>query len=266
MKKVNQNIVTKIKVPIAGNQLLKKAIANVNNNPEILTLWKVVNVNAVDRLGMSDHGPVHVQIVANISVKFVRMLVSNGIEMSITKNYKLSSEYAELVVFLASILHDLGMTISRKDHEAYSLFLANNILHKIVDFLPIEERTIVISEVLHAIISHRKDGKTLTLEAGIVRVADALDMSKGRSRIVYELEKLDIYSVSAAAIEKVDIEKGKEKPIQLNIMMNNSAGIFQLDELLKNKIVGSGIEKYISVYAYINQKTEKKLLKEYQIQ
>ncbi len=265
MKQLNSNTNIKINVPDNGNILLKKAIKNINNNQELLTLWKVINVNAVDRLGMSDHGPVHFQIVANIAVKFVRILVSQKVDMSITKNYKLSDKYAELVVFLASALHDLGMTISRKDHESYSLFLANNLLHQIIDFLPIDEKTIVTSEVLHAIISHRSDGKPLTLEAGIVRVADALDMSKGRSRIVYELEKLDIYSVSAAAIDKVDIKEGEDKPIQLDILMNNSAGIFQLDELLKKKIIGSGIEKYIDVHAYINQKTEKGLIKEYYI-
>jgi len=267
MNQTNQilSTVNKIHVPTNGNVFLEKAIENINNNQEIATLWKVINVNAVDRLGMSDHGPVHFQIVANISVKFVRMLVDTGVEMSITKNYKLSSQHAELVVFLASVLHDLGMTISRKDHETYSLFLANNLLHQIIDFLPIDEKTIVTSEVLHAIISHRSDGKPLTLEAGIVRVADALDMSEGRSRIVYKLEKLDIYSVSAAAIDKVNIKEGTDKPIQLDILMNNSAGIFQLDELLKKKIMGSGIEKYLDVHAYINQKTEKRLIKEYRI-
>lgn len=267
MNQTNQTLptVNKIHVPSNGNVLLEKAIENINNNQEIAALWKIINVNAVDRLGMSDHGPVHFQIVGNISVKFVRMLVDTGVEMSITKNYKLSSQHAELVVFLASVLHDLGMTISRKDHETYSLFLANNLLHQIIDFLPVDEKTIVTSEVLHAIISHRSDGKPLTLEAGIVRVADALDMSEGRSRIVYKLEKLDIYSVSAAAIDKVNIKEGTDKPIQLDILMNNSAGIFQLDELLKKKIMGSGIEKYLDVHAYINQKTEKRLIKEYRI-
>lgn len=265
MKQLNPKPIIKIHVPDNGNIFLKKIIKNINSNEELLTLWKVININAVDRLGMSDHGPVHSQIVTNISVKLVRMLVSNKVKMSVTKNYNLSSDYAELIVFLAGALHDLGMTISRKDHESYSLFLANNLLHQIIDFLPVDEKTIVISETLHAIISHRSDGKPLTLEAGVVRVADALDMSKGRSRIAYESEKIDIYSVSAAAIEKVDIEEGKEKPIQLNILMNNSAGIFQLDELLKKKIIGSGIETYIDVHAYINQKTEKRLLKEYRI-
>jgi metal-dependent HD superfamily phosphatase/phosphodiesterase len=147
-QKTNPNL---IHVPTNDNKILEQAIENINNNQEILTLWRVINVNAVDRLGMSDHGPTHFQIVSNIGVKFVRMLVETGVEMSVTKNYKLSSEYAELIVFLASVLHDLGMSISRKDHETYSLFLANNLLHQIVDFLPIEERTIVISETLHAI-------------------------------------------------------------------------------------------------------------------
>jgi len=266
MKSDNQkNTANLIHIPLNGNYLLEKAIDNVNHHQELLTLWKIININAVDRLGMSDHGPIHFQIVSNISVKFVRILVDSGIDMSITKNYQLSPQYAELVVFLASVLHDLGMTISRKDHETYSLFLANNLLHQIIDFLPDDEKTIVISEVLHAIISHRSDGKPITLEAGIVRVADALDMSEGRSRIVYEQEKIDIYSVSAAAINKVNIKQGSNKPIELDILMNNSAGIFQIDELLKKKIIGSGIEKYIDVHAYISQETEKQLIKEYRI-
>ncbi|OGG26221.1 phosphohydrolase [Candidatus Gottesmanbacteria bacterium RIFCSPLOWO2_01_FULL_39_12b] len=253
----------KIHVPSENNPLMEKALEAVNDNMEIATLWKIINVNAIERLGMTDHGPVHFQIVSNIAVKFVRMLVKSGLKMSITENYDLSDKYAELVVLLAGLFHDLGMSINRDGHEEFSLILSNNLLHQILDFLPVEEKTIVISETLHAIISHRSGGTPVTIEAGIVRVADALDMSKGRSRIPYESGKVDIHSVSAAAIDNVEITKGSEKPIQLNITMNNSAGIFQLDELLKKKIVGSGIEKYISVRAFIDQKTEKKLLKEY---
>lgn len=254
-----------INVPSEDNQLIQKALEAVNNNHEITTLWKVVNVNSIDRLGMTDHGPVHFQIVANIAVKFVRMLVKKGIKMSITENFELTDKYAELVVLLASLFHDLGMSINREGHEELSLFLANDLLHKILAFLPVEERTIVTSEVLHAIFSHRSGGKPITIEAGIVRVADALDMTKGRSRIPYEAGQVGIHSISAAAVEKIEIKDGKEKPIQLNITLNNSAGLFQLDELLKKKINGSGIEKYVSVRAFIDQKTEKKLLKEYTI-
>jgi metal-dependent HD superfamily phosphatase/phosphodiesterase len=255
-----------IHVPIAGNDLLKQALERINRDVEIKTLWRVINVNAIDRLHMSDHGPVHFQIVANIALKFTRMLRQKGIPMSVSANYELDERYAELVVLLASLFHDLGMSISREGHEEFSLFLANSLLHRILDFLPLEERTIVISETLHAIIAHRSGGEPYTLEAGIVRVADALDMSQGRSRIPYETGSVDIYSISAAAVDKVEIRLGEEKPIQINILMNNSAGLFQVDELLKRKLRGSGLERYVSVKAYIERVEEKNLLKEFNIQ
>ena len=254
-----------INVPIHGNKILEKVLDIINENQEVHTLWTVININAIDRLGMSDHGPVHFQIVANIALRLGRILQKKDVEMSITKYFGLSSDYAELVILLASLFHDLGMSINREGHEEFSLFLANNLLHQILEFMPVEERTIVTSEVLHAIIAHRSDGKPYTIEAGIVRVADALDISQGRSRIPYEAGYVDIYSVSAAAIDKVEIEEGEEIPIQINILMNNSAGLFQVDELLKKKLLGSGIEKYIKIRAYIERRKEKKLIKEFEI-
>ena len=65
----------------------------------------------------------------------------------------------------------------------------------------------IVSEVLGAIISHREYGQPLTLEAGIVRVADALDMAKGRSRIPFERGRVSMHSLSAAAIEDVEITR-----------------------------------------------------------
>ena len=157
------------------------------------------------------------------------------------------------------------MSINREGHEEFSLFLANNYLEKVLDFLPIEEKIIVCSETLHAIISHRSKGTPLTVEAGIVRVADALDMSHGRSRISYSIGNIDIHSLSVAAIDNVEIKQGSDKPIDIVISMNNSAGLFQVDELLKSKLKGSGVEKYIAVRAIIEGETEKKLLKEFSI-
>ena len=254
-----------IHVPARTNTLLEKALAVINGDVEIKTLWRVLNVNAIDRLEMTDHGPVHFQIVSNIAIRLARILVKNQVEMSIVKDYELTNDHAELVILLASLFHDLGMSISREGHEGFSLFLANNILHRILDFLDIEQRTIVTSEVLHAIISHRSGGRPNTVEAGVVRVADALDMSEGRSRIPYQAGKIDIHSVSAAAIDRVEIAEGVDKPIQINIWMNNMAGIFQVDELLKQKLVGSGIERYMIVSAYLNEGTEQKLFKEFEI-
>jgi metal-dependent HD superfamily phosphatase/phosphodiesterase len=179
--------------------------------------------------------------------------------MTISKNFELSYKYAELVILLASLLHDLGMSVNREGHEEFSLFLTDRVLESIIDFLPEEEKVIVKSEALHAIISHRSGGTPYTIEAGIVRVSDALDLSEGRSRIPYEAGNVDIHSVSAAAIDKVEIKEGKEKPVQINIYMNNSAGLFQVDELLKKKLKGSGIEKYVVVKAFVIRETSERI-------
>lgn len=253
-----------IRVPTHAGSLIDKALSVINEDVEIKTLWRITNVNAIDRLEMTDHGPVHFQIVANIATRLARILVKHQVEMSITKNYDLSNDHAELVILLASLFHDLGMSISREGHEGFSLFLTNNLLHRILTFLDVEERTIVTSEVLHAIIAHRSDGRPYTIEAGIVRVADALDMSEGRSRIPYQAGKIDIHSVSAASINRVEIAEGTNKPVQINIYMNNMAGVFQVDELLKDKLNGSGIEKYIIVSAYLNEAEGHKLVKEFE--
>jgi uncharacterized protein len=116
--------------------------------------------------------------------------------------------------------------------------------------------------VLHAIIGHRSGGSPLTLEAGIVRVADALDMAKGRSRIAMgiEGETMSIHSISAAAIEAVHIENGVDKPVRIRIEMSNSAGIFQLDQLFREKLRGSGLESYVEVEAHIESEAEKRLI------
>jgi len=253
-----------IKVPAYHNDLLKQVLQIINDDVEIKTLWRVSNINAIDRLGMTDHGIVHFQIVANIALRLARILEKNKVKMSVSNNYGLSNDHAELIILLASLFHDLGMTISRAGHEEFSLILANSILHRILEFLPVDERTVVISETLHAIIAHRSGGDLYTIEGGIVRVADALDMSQGRSRIPYEAGKMDIHSVSAAAIDKVEILEGEVRPIQINIYMNNIAGIFQVDELLRRKLVGSGIEKYVTVSAYHVEGEEKRLVKEFQ--
>ena len=155
-----------IRVPSRRNTLLEKALALINEDVEIKTLWRVININAIDRLGMTDHGVVHFQIVANIALRLARILNKDQMVMSITQNYGLPYEDAELVILLASLFHDLGMSISREGHEEFSLILANGILHRILDFLPVEERTIVISETLHAIIAHRSGGSTLYDRSG----------------------------------------------------------------------------------------------------
>jgi metal-dependent HD superfamily phosphatase/phosphodiesterase len=255
-----------IRMPTRHNPKLQQIIDRVNGDDELYTLWQVANVNAVQRLGMSDHGPVHVQIVTNIALKLLRLLVDRGVQPNLVINHNLTSEDSEVVVVLASLLHDIGMSIHRIDHEQYSLLLARSKLKELLEGIyDLSTMTILTSESLHAIISHRAGGKPLTLEAGIVRVADALDMAEGRSRIPFQAGKVNIHSVSAASIEEIKIEQGEGKPIRIVAKMSNSAGIFQLDELLKDKLEGSGLEPYIEVEAMIEGEAEKKLIQTFRI-
>ncbi|MGA2910584.1 MAG: HD domain-containing protein [Candidatus Microgenomates bacterium] len=255
----------KISVPIEGNALLEKVVKQINSNREIKTLWKVMNVNATGRLGITDHGATHFQIVSTIGLKIARIFEKKGVSFSVVTDFGLTKDHAEVIIFLASVMHDLGMSIHRRGHEEFSLFLSNNLLHEILGFLPVEERTVVISETLHAIISHRADGEPFTIEAGIVRIADSLDMTKGRSRISYSLGNIDIHSVSHNSIIKVEIEEGVKRAVEIKIVMTNPAGIFQVDDLMKEKLKGGGIENHIGVKAYLIDNGKEKLFKEYNL-
>jgi metal-dependent HD superfamily phosphatase/phosphodiesterase len=209
-----------------------------------------------------DHGPVHVKIVMNIAVRMLRLLVEAGIEPGVVKNYEMEANDAEVVVALAALFHDLGMSIHRADHESYSLFIADAKLREILPqvYAP-RFASIIRADIQHAIISHRSGGKPFTLEAGIVRIADALDMAKGRSRIPFEAGSLSIHSVSAAAVESVSIERGTAKAIAIVIEISNSAGLFQLDQLLLSKLQGSGLEKHLEIKVHVGAE-EKRLLDE----
>jgi len=253
----------KLQVPVEGNKILQEILDKINGSDEIKTLWKVMNVNAIDRLGMSDHGPTHFQIVSNYGIKIARIFEKRDVRFSIVNDFGLTKDYAESVIFLACIMHDLGMSIHREGHEGFSLFIARDMLKDILSFLPTEERIVVASEVLHAIISHRALGKPSTIEAGIVRIADALDMGKGRARITYKRGEINIYSVSDNAIIRVEVTEGEDKPLTIKIVMDNPAGIFQVDDLMKEKIKGSGLEKYIEVAAYIIENGQERLFKEF---
>ena len=142
---------------------------------------------------------------------------------------------------------------------------ARDFMKQILEFMPIEERTVVISESLHAIISHSHGsaGKTSTIEGGIVRIADALDMSKGRSRIPYSMGKIDIHSVSANAIESVIVKEGKDKPVEIRIVMTTEAGVFQVDDFVEEKLEVSGLTKYIEVKSFLKEHGKERTYKNY---
>jgi uncharacterized protein len=257
----------RINVPVRGNRKLRTLIERVNADAQLKAWWHASNVNAVARMEINDHSWVHIQIVTNIALKLLRQLTKHHVQPGLVRDYGMTQDDAEIVVTLGALTHCIGMSINRHGHEDFSLFLAEPKLRELLEGLYDEpERTILVSEVLQAIISHRADGQPLTVEAGIVRVADALDMAKGRSRIGFERGRVSMHSLSAAAIEDVTIGDGEERPILIEIRMNNSSGLFQVDGLLKAKLRGSGLEPYVEVVAHIDTETEQRLVQIYRLE
>jgi metal-dependent HD superfamily phosphatase/phosphodiesterase len=254
-----------VHAPTRGNRRLERFLDAVNADEQVRAWWYMAQLTS-ERLGMSDHSWVHVQVVLNIALRLLRLLVKAGIEPAMVTDHGMRDRDAELVVAGGALLHDVGMSIHRADHEAYSLFLAQDRLQSLLEGCYEQpERTVVISEILHAIIGHRRRGEPYTVEAGVVRVADALDMAQGRSRIPVEGGQYGIHALSAAAIDEVRIEAGEERPVKVEIEMNNSAGIFQVDDLLATKLRGTPLEGHVEVIAQVQGETEKRLLPSFRL-
>ena len=255
----------KVDAPTRGNRKLEAFLAAANADERLKAQWLMQQTFAT-RLGMSDHSWVHVRIVLNIALRLSRLLFKRAVEPAMVRDHLMREHDAEVVIAAGCLLHDTGMSIHRTDHEAYSLFLANERLAALLEGIYDEpERTVVASESLHAVIGHRRRGDPLTPEAGIVRVADALDLAQGRSRVPFEQGRPNIHSLSAVAIDSVEIRAGEEKAVTIEIAMNNSSGIFQVDELLATKLRGSGLEEHVEVVARIDAEHEKRLLPVFRI-
>jgi hypothetical protein len=254
-----------VHAPTRGNRKLERFLEAVNADERVRAWWYMAQVTS-RRLEMSDHSWVHVQVVLNISLRLLRLLAKAGVEPAMVTDHGMKQRDAEVVVAAGSLLHDVGMSIHRADHEAYSLFLVADRLDSLLEGVYSEpERTVVQAEILHAIIGHRRRGEPYTLEGGVVRVADALDMAQGRSRLPIEGGQYGIHALSAAAIDEVRIEAGTERAVSIEVEMNNSAGIFQVDDLLATKLRGTPLEGHVEVIAQVPGETEKRLLPSFRL-
>jgi metal-dependent HD superfamily phosphatase/phosphodiesterase len=255
-----------LNIPFRNNKKLRDLVTRINGDQELWQIWKCANVNAVDRSGISDHGDVHIRIVANAALRIVRLLIKGGVEPSVVRDHGMSVEDAELIVVLAACLHDTGISVQRDHHEKYSLFIGFRKARELLEGIYEEPGlTTMVSETLHAIIAHDANEKCLTIEAGVTKIADATDMTEGRSRIPFESGKVNIHSVSAQAVNSVNIVKGEKKPVCIEISLANSAGIFQIDELLRNKLEYSPLKPFVEVAAKIDGETERRLFESFKI-
>lgn len=232
------------------DERLNDVLGTVLVDDEVQAYLEAQNVNPVARKGYNDHGAKHVEIVRNRALQLYDLLKKAGISFNGAHDQGLAEADEPVIVALAATLHDIGHVVHRDDHTYYSIMLAGDLLDRLLEpFYDVSERVRMKGEILHAILCHHEAEDPLTLEAGVLRVADALDMERGRSRFPYEQGWRGINTISSQAIESVDLLEGNGTPVLVEITMRNAAGVYQVDGLLKDKLEGSGLEETIRIVA-----------------
>ncbi len=245
----------------------KAAVEFMIEDPEIKYLQDYANTVSIKRLNYNDHGPVHMRKVALNAITMANLLTDAGIRINLEAEEWGTREDSMVAMLTAAFLHDIGMTVGREEHERYSAILGVSLLDRIMHHVypdDLRKAVTVKSLALECISGHMGNRRIHSLEAGIVLIADGLDMEKGRSRIPMLIESGshvgDIHKYSAAAIEKVIIEKGGEKPVRIMIEMTESVGLFQIEEVLFVKINSSPMKQYIELFAAVSGEESKRYL------
>ena len=226
----------------------------------IQSIQEYANSVSIKRLTMNDHGPVHMRIAMLNSIAIFKLLVEAGIKPSlVSENFGTEAD-SMVAVMMAAFLHDIGMSIGRQNHNLMSSILVQPHLDRLLsEFYPDKKREVVMRSIItEGIVGHMATQKISSIEAGIVLVSDGCDMIGGRARIPMKIASKkahvgDIHRYSAASITDVQITKGSEKPVRIVIKMSESAGFFQIENVLMPKIMASPIKNYIELYALCNR-------------
>ena len=244
-----------------GEPAVRETFRLLEDDPETQSYLRMANVMAVKRLNYNDHGPVHAKIVAGSALELFS-IVTETVEPSSVANGVCDYEAAKIIVMCGAYLHDVGNSIHRVSHEQNGLILAAPVLERVLSRVYPYDMDLVYrlkSETLHAIYASDDRVPCLSVEAGVVTIADGTDMAEGRSRAPYQGGKNDIHSVSALAIKKVNIERGEPKPVSIKVDMMNPAGIFQIEEILGKKMASSGLSDLVEVTTIMDSREVKTL-------
>lgn len=237
----------------------------LQGNEEIMAIQDYANKVSITRLGLNDHGPVHMRTVCRNALKMLGILHDAGIETNLQKEHAGSFEDSMIAVMIAAFLHDAGMTIGRKDHELYSGIIAFQIITDILrKVMPGDDdvirRTVIRAVAMEGILGHMTTHLIHSIEAGLILIADGCDMTKGRARIALEIAEGDIHKYSANSIEKVHITRGEEHPVKIEVYMKSEVGLFQIEGVLMPKIQSSPAKHLVELYACVEGEKEKRYL------
>ena len=178
----------------------------MNADKQLKGWWHVSNVNAVVRLEINDHSWVHIQIVANIALKLLRQLTKHrrrAVARRATTGMQARGRRGRRRARRAAALHrDVDPPAratrtgasSSPSRSSASCSTASTTSPSAPWSSP---RCCRRSRATAPTASRSRS------RPGILRVADALDMAKGRSRIPFERGHVSMHSLSAAAIDEV---------------------------------------------------------------
>lgn len=232
------------------------------DDEEIAALQDYANKVSIVRLGYNDHGPVHMKSAALNAMILVDLLSDAGVKLNLEQEDIGNLDDSRVAVLTATLLHDIGMSVGRENHEIIGISLALPIINRLLQPLygnDMRKLVTVRSLIVEGIAGHMATQKIHSLEAGLVLIGDGCDMEKGRARITTQLStepKIgDIHRYSASAIQKIRLTKGENKPIRITAEMSQSVGFFQIEAVLYPKITSSPVKPYIELYAGITGET-----------
>lgn len=222
-------------------------------SPKLQSYLRTANRMAVSRLGYTDHGHVHAEVATWNALKIFDIL-DETFQPNVVAEGIGDTDDARLVVLASTYMHDMGMVVHRNEHPQASLALAIPILEpKLTEIYDDPAKaTDIMSFILHGIYAHDDDTQCLTFEAGITKLGDGCDMTKGRTIIPFQKGKVDIHSVSAMAIRDIILDKGEDTPLRITVAMDNPAGVFQVQAVLEKKISTSGLIDHIGIDVLVN--------------
>lgn len=261
VEKQIRDLVTRMVSETTGDDDLPLRLWNlILDDADMKAIQDYANTVSITRLGLNDHGPVHMKTVCLNVLNMLFILHQTGVQTSLQKEQ--SGVFADSVcaVMLSALLHDSGMTIGRKDHELYSGIISYTLIDSLLKrLLPenndIMRRTVIRSVAMEGILGHMGNRPIHTIEAGLIQIADGCDMIKGRARIPLEIQTKptegDIHKYSANSIQKVRLTQGEERPLRICIEMTSEVGFFQVEGVLIPKIMTSPAKHLIELHANI---------------
>jgi uncharacterized protein len=234
--------------------LLKRLFAD----PAIHALQSYANTVSIRRLGFNDHGTVHMRITTLNALKILKHLDRGEVKTSLVTEEIGSLEDSQVAVVLGCFMHDLGMGVTRGNHEWHSLTFADEFIVRYLSELypnDLAKRCALRALCHEIIIGHMANDRIHSIEAGTVLVADGTDMTRGRSRIPQMLERDpmvgDIHRHSASSIARVEVGAGEVKPVRVGVHMEDFSGVFQVEEVFMTKVKASPIMRHLEVVVFV---------------